>query len=455
MKDLLISLDSNILKVSYCSPEGCAGFSQELPSNLVQDSKILNIEEFTEKLIELSSSLLPIKNKPDALTFLIGPQDVILSFLTISKGENSVEERLVEATVSKIETPLENLYFSYNKIAPFVYQFVGIKKEFLDSFLEISSLWGVPIKSVVPWVLLLPKTLEDTSPAIFIGTFEDKHIVVLSELNGVYFASSYEKEKTDKELSDLVKKLSLYNRSTPIKNIYTVNSAFTIGGQYQVHPILSEDSYFEEESFEMHDIVLKVIKGSPDLLSSHVNMLNLLPLPEVRSNKALVPVSAGMAVLVALVIGGYFIFVRGDSTPPVVPSEVLSGSDVTLEVPESTPSASPEVEKETPPNGKVYTLKDMIIRVENATEVNGAAGRTKEFLESQDLTVESIGTAPNQLELTQVLITPDLMDLKEELKEVLGKNIPMGVVDTLEKLDSSDEEYSHNVLIRLGKDSSI
>jgi hypothetical protein len=451
MKDLLISLDSNILKVSYCGPEGCAGFSQKITAEIVQDSQILDVEKFTEKLIELSSSLLPIKNKPDALSFLVDPQDVILSFLTVSKSENSLEEQLVEAAVSKIETPLEDLYFNYTKIAPFVYQFIGIRRTYMDSLLEVANLWGVPVRSVIPWVMLLPKTLKDSAPAIFIGAFEGRHTVALSELNGIYFASTYEEEKTDKELTDLVKQLSLYNRSTPIKNVYTVNSAFSIGGQYQVHPILEEESYFGEEGFEVHDLVLKVMKQMPDLLNSQVNMLGLLPLPEVRNkSKALVPMS--IAVLLALLTGGYFIF-RGNSGSSValVPtsSEVLSEASV---VPaESIPEETPVTEET---NGKVYTKDDLVIRVENATEVNGAAGRTQELLEGLGFKVESIGTAPNQLEQTQVLVTEKMMDLKDVIKEALSEDIPVGVVDVLDELDPNGE-YSHNVLIRLGKDSSI
>lgn len=459
MKDLLISLDSNILKVSYCGPEGCAGFSQEMPLEIVQDTQIVDAEKFTEKLIDLSSSLLPLKKKPDALSFLVGSQDVTLAFLTVNKGGNTIEEQLVEAAVSKIDIPLEDLYFSYTKIAPFVYQFIGIKKAYMDSLLEVANLWGVPIKSVVPWVLLLPKTLKESTSAIFVGSFENKHTVALSELNGIYFSSSYDEKKTDKELAELVKQLSFYNRATPIRSIYTINSTFSIGDSYQVHPILEKDNYFEQEGFETHDLLLKVMKGMPDLLNSQVNLLNLLPLPAVKSKSGILA-SISAVILLTLLVGGYFFFFKGDSESPatLVPTsdDVLSETSTASSQVEA-PSTEAPAQTETAPNGKVYTKKDLVIRVENASEVNGAAARTKTLLEGLGFKVESVGTAPNQLELTQVLITENLMDLKGELKQALGDNIPIEVVDVLDELDSSSKEegYTHNVLIRLGKNSSI
>ncbi|MBP8960738.1 LytR C-terminal domain-containing protein [Patescibacteria group bacterium] len=464
MKDLLISLNSNTLRVSLCSPQGCAGFFQELPDSVVNDSQILNVEAFTQQLIDLSSSLLPIKHKPDSLSFIVDSQDIILAFLTVTKNEDSsLEEQLTAEAIVKSPVPLEDLYFSYTKIAPFVYQFVGIKKDYLDSLLEVSNLWGVPIKAVVPWALLLPKALEQTSSAIFVGFFNNKHTVVLSELHGVYFAASYEKEKTEEEMLDLVEKLSLYNRTTPIKDIYTVNAAFTIGESYKVHPLLEEESFFGEEGYELHDLVLKATKKMPELLSSHVNVLNLLPLPEaVSRTKILVPI-VGALVLVAF--GGFFLL-RGDvsNSARLVPSGSLSSSpDVLSEVSQAQDSSVEEaqVKEDSEENlttggtkGEAPTIADLIIRVENATEVNGAASRTQKLLEEKGYKVESIGTAPNQLELTQVLITAKMMPLKDELKLALGEKIPVEIVDELDELPSN-EEYSHNVLIRLGKNSSI
>lgn len=454
MKDLLISLDSNILKVSYCGPDGCAGFSQEISQDIVSDSRILNPELFAQKLIELSSSLLPLKKKPDALTFIVPPEDVLLSFHSVSKGDTPVQDQLCAEASSKVNVPLESLYFTHLKIAPFVYQFIGVNKDYLETLIKVSNFWGVPIRSVVPWVLLLPKTLPDSSPAIFVGNFDNKYIVALSELNGIYFSNSFEEEKTEAEISDLVRKLSVYNRSSPIQNIYTVNASFSIGGAYKVHPILEQERYLGQEGFEVHDLTLRVLKDYPDILNSYINLLNLLPLPKVRTKtNSLVSASAGVLV-VALLLAGFFWgmpkFSKKASLVPVA-SNVLGGETKVLES-SSTKSSTKEI-KENPTNPD-NSKNLVVIRVENATEVNGAAARTKALLESLGYKVESIGTSSTQLEFTQILITEQLMGVKDELKKDLDGKVPVKVVDVLDEL-SPDEEYSHNVLIRLGKDAKI
>ncbi len=461
MKDLLISLDSNILKVSYCGPDGCAGFSQEISQDIVSDSKILNPELFARKLIELSSSLLPLKKKPDALTFIVPPENVLLAFHSVSKGETPVQDQLCAEASSKINVPLESLYFTHFKIAPFVYQFIGVDKDYLESLVKVSNLWGVPIRSVVPWVLLLPKTLPDSSPSIFVGNFDDKYIVALSELNGIYFSASYDEEKTEAEISDLVRKLSVYNRSSPIQNVYTVNASFSIGGAYKVHPILEQERYLGQEGFEIHDLTLRVLKDYPDILNSYINLLNLLPLPKVRAKtNSLVSASVAVSVVALLLAGFFWGMPKFSKTASLIPvaDNVLGGETKT---PESslteTPTREHKVDSE---NSQVlkkasqYTKKDMIIRIENASEVNGAAARTKALLEGLGYKVESIGTSSTQLESSQVLITKPLMELRDELKRDLGDKVPVSVVDTLDEL-SPNEEYSHNVLIRLGKDAKI
>ncbi|MBD3366223.1 hypothetical protein GF360_02640 [candidate division WWE3 bacterium] len=459
MRDLLISLNSNNLKLSYCGPEGCGGIVSEISSEVVDDTKILDKERFTEDLIALSHEVLPKGKKPDGVSYLISPDDVYISFVTVNKGNGDPDEQVIAAIKEKIDTPLEDLYFSYSKIAPFVYQFVAVSKEYIEDLLEVSNLWGVPVKGVVPWVSLLPKTLHDADPAIFVATQDEKYVVSLSELNGVYFASSYDEEKSSEELAELVKTLSVYNRKSPIRRIFTLNSDLGLDEDYEVLPVLNGDSLLSE-GFEVHELYLHILQNNPALLNSQVNLLNLLPLPE-PANRSKVLVPAGAAVLlVGLLVGSYFLF--SDKLGLGQPTEDVAGAaSEVVEVQESTASndnggsdggghSDGERHSELDSESADLNKQDLSIRIENAAGINGAAGRTQGLLEEAGYTIHSIDTAENMRETTEILISPDFDAFRDTLVEDLGEQYPEAVVDVLE-----DSEAEYNVLILLGKNIEI
>lgn len=450
MRDLLISVNSNNLKLTYCGPEGCGGVSSTVSTELLKGPSIQGISDtqrFTKDLIALANEILPKNEKPEYLSFLLSPEDVFLFFVTINKNDGEVQEQIINSIKSKVDVPLEDLYFSYSKIAPFVYQFVGVRKELMEQLLEISTIWGVPVKSIAPWVCLLPKTLKNTDPAIFIANLGEKQVVALSELNGVYFAESYTEEKETSEIEALVRTLSIYKRERPISQIYTLNTSFSIGNGYKVLPVLaSEEERLLSEGFEEHELFLKIAQSSPEVLETQVNLINLLPLPAPASPaKVLVPAALSL-FLVSLLVGGYFLFFADSSSTELVPEE---SNQVLSETAESTPSAETgEISEGT--SEETLEREDLSIRIENGAGINGAAGRTQEYLEEFGYSIDSIDTADNQYETTQVLIREDMEKYKELLREDLGADFPEPVFDLLE-----DNEAEYDVLILLGKNISI
>jgi len=303
----------------------------------------------------------------------------------------------------------------------------------------------------VPWVLLLPKTLHDTDPAIFISEVDDKYVVSLSELNGVYFTSSYDEERTSDELKELVKTLSVYNRKAPIKRIFTLNSRIDMEEHYKVLPVLANGDNQLAEGFEVHELYLKVLEHHPDVLNSQVNLLNLLPLPEpADKTKVLVPAAAAMFII-SLFVGGYFLIFQGES----MEQDNVAGveSEVEETVVESTPSqgsGSDEENTETSTQSSDIVKKDLVIRVENASGINRAASRTQDLLEDIGYTIDSIDTADNMRETTEVLIKDSMEPYRENLVKDLADDFPNLITDVLD-----DSEADYDVLILLGKNTEI
>lgn len=448
MKDLLISINSNTLKLSYCGPEGCGGIASDVSKDVLSGSKILDKERFTKDLIELSHEIVPKGKKPDGLSYLISPEDAFVFFVTVNKNDGEKEEQIISGIKDKVEVSLDELYFSYTKIAPFVYQFIGASKDYIEDLLEVSNLWGVPVKAIVPWVLLLPKTLKDNDPAIFVAKINERHVVSLSELNGIYFASSYDEEKDEAELKELVQTLSVYNRKKPIKRIYTLDSDIRLEDGYDTLPVFADTESNFPEGFEVHELYLHVLKTNSDILRSQTNILNLLPLPEPSTASKMVVPAAAAVFVISLLVGSYFLFFN---EPPEDPSSVagiqsdpvnetvISENEVIQEVEENEIEEVQEVQKE-----------DMEIRIENAAGINGAAGRTQALLEGAGYTVVSIDTADNIRETTQILIDEQLDVLRESLEEDLGELYPDVVFDILD-----EPEVEYNVLIFLGRNIEI
>ncbi len=242
------------------------------------------------------------KGKKPTLSFLVEPQDVILKFVTVSKKGGEVDDQILAEIKTKLEgVTLDELYFSYQKIAPFVFQFVGIKKEVLEKYIDVANTLNLEFKYAVPWILLLPKYVSNNDPCIFVSKNLSEWVVAVSELNGIYFSAVYEDQKEAKDLQKLVSELSVYKRPSPITKVYTVNAEFfNLNPGYEVSALHIDgvDSKDEEE-FKLHVLFA--------LFSGQLNLLNLLPLPEVQNKKnslVYVGAAAGSLLLVGLIVAG-------------------------------------------------------------------------------------------------------------------------------------------------------
>ncbi|MFA6981934.1 MAG: LytR C-terminal domain-containing protein [Patescibacteria group bacterium] len=446
MTDLLVFLSSNVLKITYLSKDGFGGFSSELPNSIVEGSEILDVSKFSESLRALLSQSLPSGvKKGTSLSFLINPEHVFLYFIPVSKNGSSVEDQIILSAKEKLpsEVSMDDLYFSYQKIAPFIYQFVAIRKDELGKFLAISNELGMPLKSVTPWVLLLPKLVNDNRPSIFIAKNPDgRQTVALSELGGIYFSHTYNEEKGQKDLVQLVQQLSLYNREAPISKIYTINYGdIFLGDSYEVLPLDVPGDTGDMDGYEIHLLHNKVVTENPLLLNTQMNLLNLLPVPVVqRSKLQIAPVVAVVGpMLVLLLVGGFFFFKQGKSED-AEPTEVLS------ETSQSTQTKEPVPVEEVVEAPKVELKKsDLRIRVENGTNVGGLAAKTQTFLEGLGYQISGIGDS----EKDGLLITEiSLKQSKKAYESLLDKDMTEGY--TLKVDYDLDEARDYDVLITVG-----
>lgn len=456
MANIVASLSNNILKVSAFSIDGSEkfkGVSAELVPDVVSDSVILKKDVFSEVLSDLVSDVLSQNFKErskSTLHFLLEPQDLIIKFVTVNKIDGDVATQIINEVKSKlVGFSIEDLFFSYQKIAPFVYQFVGVKKDILDMYIDISNIVNIELRAIVPWIYVLPKYANINAPCIFIADRGGKQVVALSDLNGIYFTGIFDEHKASKELEKKIKELAVYKRVTPISKIYTLNyDSFNLDPTYEV---ISIDATLhktkETESYELHLFYNNLIASMPDLLTTQANLLTLLPVPAVeKRNTSLVYTGVAASTLILLLsIFGIFMLVRNKNanTNKQLPGEnpvVLSDTNQSSETTESSAAIV------TPTPTVQLNRTELKIRVENGAGITGLAAKTRTFLQGKGYTVTGVGdAAESDRANTLVKIKISKKDYKDILMTDMKSAYDMVVEEGL------SETADYDVLVTCGK----
>ena len=452
MQDLFISINENKLLVSTVDPKnGFKSVIEDLTDNVIQDHKIVNVATFSSILSATISKLTKQPKNRLLMNFILEPEEVILRFFTLSKGLNGNEDQtILEIKKVVTETDLNDLYFSYQKIAPFLYQFVGVRKDLLETYIEISNSVGIGLKSIIPWVVLLPKFIEATLPTIFIVKRGNKQIIALSELNGIFYTGAYEKDRSSADLQSFIKQLSFYNKSGPVKTVYTLNyDSFSLS-DFNINKINLPIAELDSEStlgFEINILTNFMMDKDSEILVGQSNMVNLFPVPAVvKKTSALVYVGSvvvGLALIGSLVFFG--ILKRPVSTEGNLAQNSNQEQAVLSETKSSTESAgtSPEVKIE-------LKRSDLKVRVENGAGVSGLAAKTRDLLKDLGYDVVSIDTADEEREETLLRFSKDKIGFKELFTaDTKDKFQDLVVEDTLK------EGLDYDLLLVIGSKANL
>jgi len=468
MQDLVVSINKNTLRISTIDKEAQLKTAVvDIPKELVYDTRIIDPKRFSNLLDESISQVTSLSKNKLGLNFVMEPQDIFLRYVTVSKNGQEIGEQIISEIKAKDpEINLDNLYFSYKKMAPFVYQFVGIRKEVMDNYLETSNESSVGLKSVIPWVLAFPKYENVNDPAIFVSKVDDDQVIALSELNGVFFAGTYKKEKTPEELASLIKELSFYKRSSPIKCIYKFNcDSFTMPGYEikKIEPPKFNGNFNLPEGFEINNIVNFLLDSDSTILDSQINVLNMLPLPVAERKSSALLVTGSVIGALLLLVGAYFgvtsignkkadggqLAQENTSQETQVLSETTSQED-TVQQEQVGGEGSESENSDKDPNIEIKR-GNLKIRVENGAGVGGLAAKTKEFLEGLGYTVLTIDTADSKVQPTVLQFKSTV---QEEFENMVKEDIKAEFPE-IEVKDNIPEDSDYDLLITVGTSSEL
>jgi len=456
MPNVVLSAVGNILKVSFIDDAGLKEASIELQPEIFQDDKIIDTKKFAEAAGGLLLSIDDKYKKRTVLNFLVSPEDVILKFVTVNKRDGEADTQILSELAKVLEgVKLEELYYSHSKIAPFVYQFIGIRKEILEKYVEIANFMQLPLNSAIPWILLLPRYVNVNEPSIFICEFDGHDVVAASELNGVFYvdvADRKSREKTTKELQKMIEEASVYKKTTPITKVFLLgNETLNLGSDFEVTKLIVPNGNLENaKGYELHLLYHYMLDLTRDTVESQTNLLNLLPVPVVYKKSPVgvyVASSLGVLLLVGGIVGG-LMFLKTRNVPQgnqvaqnTKPATAVL-SETTANVGQTAPSQNPITEEKKPE----LKREDLKIRIENGANITGIAAKTRDLLQKLGYTVTGVGNADVVgRQNTLLKFKKDKTDYKEMVLKDMEKNYLDIVVQ-----DDLDVKSAHDLLIVIG-----
>lgn len=438
MDGYFIHLNASTLKIAlYNGAQPTKLVTEDLLPTALSHSRIVDAHEFAKEFSRILGQDLGKTLPKLPMYFLLEPELTELFLLTTNKtDENSDEQFLHQIKDRLVDENPDDLYFGYFKIAPFIYQFVGIKKDLLQTFLDAANEIGLEMGGILPFGLILPKTNNDIS-SMFILPHEDANTVVFSELTGTSFAEKLDKKIVLNELIELYWKLSVYNTKAGGLNIYSFSPNEHIFSSQKALPLGNGDL---EKGYEEIGLTKKTLEENATMLNSQTNLLNLLPVPQIADRKPF-PAVVIASIVSVLLVGGLILQLTvgfntlfpknffGTKTPVQVQENqtVLSEQKV-------APAEIKPVEKQ-----KEIKRTDLKIRVENGNGVSGSAGKLKSYLEGFGYTVVTVGNSDRtDYAKTTIKLPKDLADYKDLLTNDLKTNYSVEIVNVDTKFSDYD-----------------
>ena len=130
MDGYFIHLNGSTLKVGlYINGQNPRLLSEDLLPTVLSHSKIIDVNEFIKEFSKVLAQDLGETLPKLPLYFVLEPELTELFLMTTNKGDGGGDDFINQQIKDKLvdENP-DNLYYTYFKIAPFVYQFHRSKK---------------------------------------------------------------------------------------------------------------------------------------------------------------------------------------------------------------------------------------------------------------------------------------------------------------------------------------
>ncbi|OGC50221.1 hypothetical protein A2716_03360 [candidate division WWE3 bacterium RIFCSPHIGHO2_01_FULL_40_23] len=440
----LVELNKNQLRA--ISTSDLSYRSVSLDPTTANDSVILSVEDFAKNLKDL---LKLFRNRPNKILFLIQEKDIYDRFFVVGNDEEDPLSNLRKQASAFVGGSLEDLYCVYQKVSPFVYQFLGARKSHIESFLQVCKLLTKECIGIFPNSFVFSKFVGVRDPFFFIFKGVDEATLVASEYGGVYFSGTYiTSSEINSKMSSLVNDLSTFNREKPIKTLYYFGEDFKLDQSFSAKKVdLPFDvSLKEYEGFERLLIMYSLVKeGYEEQAASFYNLASLGETKERVGSVSLIKYAAPALVAISLLLIVLSVFHakfnllggKVEKKPDVFGVKESTSSSQTLEeVKESTSEIEP-----------VKLEKDKLkIRVENGAGVVGTAGKAKDFLTLQGYNVTEIGNAARfDYAETEVSIKESKKEFADTLKTDLQKSYSFKLSKPL------PESTAYDVLIIIGR----
>lgn len=440
---IIVELNRNRLRVLSSSLEKR---EVELDLSVVNDTKVLALDTFVPALKELIKTLKP---KPNKVVFLIEEKDIYDRFFVVRGDDLDPASTLKTAASAFVGGSLDDLYYIFQKVSPFVYQFVGAKKDMIDSFDQIASKLNLRLEGILPTSFIFSKFVGVYDPFFFLFRGSEDSTLVASEYGGVYFSGTYAvSSELNTKMSSLIHELSSFNREKPVTEVYFSGEEIKIDEKFNLRkldipfPGSPEDFKGYERLIIAHSVVNKVYE---EVLGAYFNLKNFTSKALVKPDKpnALVkyvaPALVMAGVTLAAILGFNYFSNRQAAITPEVDGISESSPSQQAKVPETkeaTPASTP----------KVLDRSLVKVRIENGAGVAGVAGKAQTFVEKLGYKVVEVGNAPSfDFEQTVISVKESKKEYLEQLKTDLGTSYSVKVGPPV------SDSKNYDVLVTIGK----
>jgi len=427
---IFVELNKNKLKVLNGALEKA---EVEVDQSIVDDSRINSPEELAPKLKELIKNL---KTKPKRMAIMLQEKDIFDRFFVVSGDEVDVTSRLTEQASSYVEGDIKDYYTLFQKVSPFVYQFVGVKKDLLENKAKLASLCRLKLEGILPVSCMLASFVNSRDPFFLIFECREESTMLASEYGGVYFSGTYDlTEDINVRVEKLIQELSTFNREKPVKDIYYYGEEIRIPERFNGIKLQLPDGLVGDEmhGFEKLVIALSLVAKDSGVLNSYINVLSFLQATR-SGERSLAKYAPKVLVPLLLVLAFSFFYISYKGT--------LFDRNQKLDVNgvnETSESASPAESSSSATEIKGIDKATLKIRVENGAGVAGVAGKMKDFLTSLGYTVTEVGNAEKfDYAETQLIVKKTKNDFSETIKKDLEKQYTVKVSDALAETSAYD-----------------